>query len=104
MASKGILSLVRAKREADVEIDGETVRVRQMTMALADVLQEAGPKERSKAVARILKECVIGDDGKPVLTKEEADEIADDPRYWPSLMERIMEISSRTKEKKPDAS
>jgi hypothetical protein len=95
-----ILDMVRAKAEAEVELQGEKIRVRQMTMVLADSLQEAAGDGRTKAVARILKECVIGEDGQPYLTPEEAAEIADDPRYWAALIEKIVEISSRPKEKK----
>ena len=91
-----------AVRTASVAIDGESYTVREVgaaSFAEYGKLLKADPRGAS---AVLLAECVIDEDGKPVLTLDEAREVANSLRVTMPLVQAIMELSGFA-EKEPDA-
>jgi hypothetical protein len=102
-----------ATRTAEVTIGGESYRVREVEAetfsAYAMLLATGGQdgknakQRREQAFQLILSECVIDDEGEPLLTPEEAGKVAGVARLAFPLVNKILDLSGfSAKAKKAD--
>lgn len=101
-----LLQLATVRRKS-VTIDDVTVGVRELVTSEFErysELQKSGDK--IKAIAYLISLCVVDDNDQPVLTEEEAQQVAKTVRVSTRLITAIMELSGfkEDEEKEPVAS
>ena len=99
-------------RSKVVDVGDASVRVREVGAMEFAEYGKTLKKDKVKATASLIAACVIDDDGNPMLTVEEAGELAKSARVSMPLVTAIMELSGfgdddedeEGDEKEPDAS
>lgn len=97
-----------AVRIATVKIGDDTFHVREVSAGKFSKYGDLIKTDRPASVTFLLQECVIDEDGKPCLSVDDAQLVADCGRLAMPLISEIMRLSGYTgekvkTEKKPDA-
>lgn len=85
-----------------VEIDGSSYVVREVSAAGFGDYGAQLKKDREKATAMLVSQCLIGEDGELLLTPEEAVAVVRSARLAMPIVNAIMEVSGFS-EKEPNA-
>lgn len=85
-----------AVRTSTVEIDGDKFYVREVSAGKFSKYGELLNTDRPAAVVFMLQECVIDEDGKPCLSVEDAEVVADSARVGLKLISEAMRLSGYT--------
>lgn len=99
-----------AIRIATVKIGDETFHVREVSAGKFSKYADLIKNDRPASVTFLLQECVVDEDGKPCLSIEDAQVVADCGRLAMPLISEVMRLSGygadkdkEEPEKKPDA-
>lgn len=107
-AVKAKLLTASKTRSKVVDVDGEPVNVREVGALEFAEYGALLKVDRLKATAQLIAACIVDEDGNPVLTVEEATQVARSARVSMPLVTAIMELSGfgedEGDEKEPDAS
>ena len=91
-------------RTGVVDIDGVQVAVREVGALEFAGYGKLQKTDRLGATAALISNCVIGEDGKPAMSKEEAVELANSARVSMPIVQKILALSGfGVDEKEPDA-
>jgi len=94
-----------ALRTKDVTIDGDVFRVQEVGAVSFAEYGKLARKDQLSATALLLAECVLDEEGKLALNREDALAIAHSARVTMPLIQAIMDVSGfGADEKEPDAS
>jgi len=105
LIGKDRLLAVAAIRTKRVEVGGEDVLVREMYADEFVGYVKQRQTEPGKAAAYLLQCCVIGEDGEPLLTSEDAEALVKSLRVGVPLIQAVLTLSGfGDDEKEPDAS
>lgn len=102
--TKDKLLSVAATRSKMVDVGGLSVRVREVGALEFAEYGSMLSADRLRATATLIAACVINEDGQPMLSVDEAMQIAGTARVSMPLVSAILELSGITDEKEPDAS
>jgi hypothetical protein len=96
--------LASAKQQSKmVEVDGTEYLVREVSAGDFAEYGAMTKTDRNKATALLVSRCVLDEDGAPLLTSEEAEEVVKSARLSIPIVNAIMELSGFS-EKESDAS
>jgi hypothetical protein len=83
-----------APRIEAVTVGAAKVRVRELSVAGRDEFLAASKEGNAHAAVTIVRLCVVGPDGRPMLTQEDAEAMADQSgRFVQTLAELILKMS-----------
>lgn len=95
-----------AIRSAAVQIGDDTFHVREVSAGKFSQYGELLKSDRPSAVIFLLQECVVDEEGKPCLSREDAALVADSARVGLRLLTEVMRLSGYGEDdsqKEPDA-
>lgn len=101
---KDSLLALAAVRKKAVKIEGQKYFVREVGAVEFAAYGVEQKSDRQEAVSKLLASCVVDEEGKELLTLDEARTIAKTARVALPLVNAIMEVSGVTSEKESDAS
>ena len=93
MSLKQALLAAAQLRTGTVEVEGSTFTVREVSALAFAEYGEKLKTDREAAVAGLLAQCVLDENGELLLTVEEAHVVGRNPRTATPLMSKIMELS-----------
>jgi hypothetical protein len=83
-----------APRVTDVTVGTATVRVRELSVAGRDEFLDAAKEGNAAAAVTIVRLCVVDLSGRPLMTQEDAEKLADQSgKFVQTLAERILKMS-----------
>lgn len=94
VTSAAQLLAAAAPRIEEATVGSATVRIRELTVAGRDEFLAAAKQGNAAAALTVVRLCVVGSDGAPMLSQEDAEVLAGQSgKFVQTLAERILKMS-----------